>query len=432
MAVKGEVGAASRMREGAERYSAWALARHALTGHRDWRPAWANRPLKPAYDVVVIGGGGHGLATAYHLAKDHGVRNVAVLEAGWIGGGNTGRNTTVVRSNYFFPESAAFYDLSVRLYEGLSRELNFNIMFSQHGVINVIQSRHAHDMAMRWVNALRLNGIDCEVLSSDQVRREVPMLSTAAAERYPVLGGVIQRRGGTVRHDAVAWGYARAASRLGVDIIQNCRVTGFRLAGGRIAAVQTSEGEVGCDRVAMAVAGHSSVVAGWAGVRLPIVSYALQAFVSEPVKPILNRTMISNDTGLYVSQSEKGELVVGQGLDLYPSYAQRGNIPVMEETVSALLDAFPIFSRLRVMRQWAGVVDVTPDSSPIIGKTPVDNLYVNCGFGTGGFKAIPAGGVTYAATIVADQPHPLVRAFQLERFETGRLVDEGAAAGIAH
>lgn len=414
------------------RYSAFSLLRHAFSGHKTWEPAWRKRAPKPSYDVVIIGGGGHGLATAYYLAKHHGITNVAVLERGWIGGGNTGRNTTVVRSNYFYPTSAAFYEHSLKLYEGLSADLNFNVMMSQHGVINLIQDRHQHEMTMRWANAMQLNGIDCEILSAEQVLREVPIFRERPNPRFPILGGVIQRRGGTVRHDAVAWGYARGADTHGIDIVETCEVTGFSKRGNRIGVVHTTRGDIACGAVALAVAGHSSQLAEKVGVRLPIVSYALQALVSEPIKPILDKTIIASSSGVYFSQSEKGELVIGQGLDMYPSYAQRGNLPVTEDTIAGLLEMVPSFSRLRMMRQWAGNVDVTPDSSPIIGKTPVDNLYINCGFGTGGFKAIPAGGVTLAHAIANDRPHPLVEAFSFARFASGALVDETAAAGISH
>ena len=422
----------SQNRAGPERYSAFALLKHALRGNKHWPPAWVSKEPKPFYDVVIIGGGGHGLATAYYLAKTYGITDVAVIERGWIGGGNTGRNTTVVRSNYFYPESAALYDYALKLYEGLSRDFNFNVMTSQHGVLNLIHSRHQQEAAVRWVNALQINGIDCELLDADAVRREGPLLENARNARFPILGGVLHRRGGTVRHDAVAWGYARGAHYAGVDIVENCEVTGFQKRGNRVLSVSTSRGEIGCNRVAMAVSGHSTMLAKLAGFRLPITSYALQALVSEPIKPILHTTILSGSTGIYVSQSEKGELVIGGGLDHYPSYAQRGNLPAIRETLAGLLDVFPIFGRLRMMRQWAGVVDVTPDSSPILGKTPVDNLYIDCGFGTGGFKAIPAGGATLAYTIAHDRPHALIESFGLDRFFTGALIDEAAAAGIAH
>jgi sarcosine oxidase subunit beta len=413
-------------------YSAFAIARNALSGHRGWQQAWRSPEPKAEYDAIVIGGGGHGLATAYYLVREHGLTKVAVLEKGWIGGGNTGRNTTIIRSNYFFPESAAFYEFSLRQYEKLSRELNFNIMFSQRGVLVLGHSRHDMEMHRRSANAMRLNGIDADILSRDEVAKLVPALDCSPQARFPVWGGMIQRRGGTARHDAVAWAYARAADARGVDIIQNCEVTGFAIELGRVTGVETSRGTIRSPRVGIAVAGHSSVLAAKAGFRLPVKSYALQAMVSEPLKPVLDTVVLSSAMGTYLSQSDKGELVIGGGLDLYPSYAQRGNLPVNETTVAGMLAMFPAFSRVRMLRHWGGICDVVHDSSPIIGATPVEGLYLSCGWGTGGFKAIPAGGFCLAHTMATGRPHALNAAFGLDRFTTGALVDEAAAASIPH
>jgi sarcosine oxidase, subunit beta len=415
------------------RYSALALVRGALTGQRSWTPVWRSPEPKSAYDALVVGGGGHGLATAYYLAKNHGIRNVAVLERGWLGGGNTGRNTTIVRSNYLFPASARLYDFSLRLYERLSRELNFNIMLSQRGLVVLAHSRHDLEAIARWANAMRMNGIDVEILSRAEVAARAPLLEMSPQARFPILGGFLQRRAGTARHDAVAWGYARAADALGVDIIQNCEVTGFvKNAAGHIAAVDTNRGRIACERVGIAAAGHSSVLAKLAGFALPVTSYALQAMVTEPVKPALDIVLLSPGTGAYVSQSDKGEMVLGAGLDLFPSYAQRGSFAVTQSIVAATLAILPAFSRLRLLRQWAGIVDVVHDSSPIIGPTPVPGLYINCGWGTGGFKGIPVGGWTLAHVLATGRSHELAEPFQLERFVSGRLIDEAAAAGIAH
>jgi len=415
------------------RYSALALVRGALSAHRHWAPAWRSPEPKPSYDIVIVGGGGHGLATAYYLAKNHRIKNVAVLERGWLGGGNTGRNTTIVRSNYLYPESARLYDFALKLYERLSRELNFNVMLSQRGLIDLAHSRHDLDSMARWVNAMHMNGVDAELLSRDEVAAWLPLLDMSPDARYPVLGGFLQRRAGTARHDAVAWGYARAADALGVDIIQNCEVTGFLTgADGRVVGVETSRGRIRAERIGIAAAGHSSVLAKLAGFRLPVVSYALQAMVTEPLKPALDAVVLSPGTGAYLSQSDKGEMVIGAFLDLFPSYAQRGSFAVLQAIVAATLAMFPSFSRLRLMRQWAGIVDVVHDSSPIIGPTPIPGLYINCGWGTGGFKAIPAGGWTLAHVLATGRNHELAEPFQLERFTTGRLIDEAAAAGIAH
>jgi len=411
-------------------YSAGALFLHGLSHHENWQSAWRDAEPKSEYDIVIVGGGGHGLATAYYLAKEYGVSSVAVLEAAWIGGGNTGRNTTVIRSNYFFPESTAFYDFSLKLYEGLSRELNYNIMFSQRGMWVLAHDRHGLAILRRSANAMRLNGADAEYCDGAEVKRRIPILNDNP--RYSVLGGLVQKRGGTARHDAVAWGYARAADALGVDIIQNCAVTGFDIENGCVTGVRTTRGDIRANKVGLAVAGHSSVLAEMAGFRLPITSYALQAFVSEPVKPVLNTVVLSPATGVYLSQSDKGELVIGTGLDHYGSYAQRGNLPTMEHAAAGVLDMFPCFSRMRFLRQWAGIVDIINDSTPILGLSPVDGLYLNCGWGTGGFKAIPGGGFCFAHTIAKNEPHELTAPFSLKRFETGALIDEAAASGIAH
>ena len=403
-----------------------------MSGHKHWSPAWRDAAPKSRYDVIVVGGGGHGLATAYYLAKNHGLTNVAVLERGWIGGGNTGRNTTIVRSNYLYPESAQLYDFSLKLYEGLSQELNFNIMLSQRGLILLAHSRHDLDSMAGWANAMRMNGIAAELLSVAQIAELAPALDLSPSARLPVLGGFCQRRGGSARHDAVAWGYARAAAALGVDIIQNCEVQEFVQENGRVAAVKTSRGVIRADRIGIAAAGHSSVIAKMAGFRLPVTSYALQAMVSEPIKPVLDTVVLSPGTGAYVSQSDKGEIVMGAMLDLFPSYAQRGSFAVTQAILAATLELFPSFSRLQLLRQWAGIVDVVHDSSPIIGPTPLPGLFINCGWGTGGFKAIPAGGWTFAHVLATGVSHALAEPFQLERFISGRLIDEAAASGIAH
>lgn len=411
-------------------YSAISLVKHGLTNHRNWKPAWRSQEPKPSYDAVIVGGGGHGLATAYYLAKNHSLSNIAVLEAGWIGGGNTGRNTTVIRSNYFFSESTQFYDLSLKMYEGLAKELNYNLMFSQRGMWVLAHDRHGLEMLRRSANAMRLNGTDAELHDEATVRRHVPILNKDP--RFPILGGLVQHRGGTARHDAVAWAYARAADHFGVDIIQNCSVTGFDISNGKVEGLQTTKGPIRTKRVGLAVAGHSGVLAKMAGFRLPLVSYALQAFVSEPVKPVLDTVILSPATGVYVSQSDKGELVIGSGLDHYASYAQRGSLPMMEHAAAGLIEMFPQFSRMRFLRQWAGIVDIMHDSTPVVGLSPIQGLYLNCGWGTGGFKAIPAGGLCFAHTIANDSAHELTAPFSLERFESGALIDEAAASGIAH
>jgi sarcosine oxidase subunit beta len=415
------------------RFSFLSLARNALSGNTRWPAQWRSPEPKAAYDAIIVGGGGHGLGTAYYLAKEHGLRNIAVLEKGWLGGGNTGRNTTIIRSNYLWEESEAIYELSVKLWETLSDELNYNVMYSPRGVMMLAHTVHDIQVFKRHVHANRLAGIDNEWLSAEQAQAFCPPLNISPTLRYPVLGAALQRRGGTARHDAVAWGYARAASALGVDIIENCEVTAIRRdSGGAVEAVETTRGVIRAKKVGVVAAGHTSVLMGMAGVRMPLESYPLQALVSEPVKPVMPCVVMSNTVHAYISQSDKGELVIGAGTDAYTSYSQTGGLHVSAHTLDAICDLFPTFRRLRMMRNWGGIVDVTPDRSPIIGLTPVPGLFVNCGWGTGGFKATPGSAYVFAATVARGIPHPIAAPFALERFTTGRLIDEAAAAAVAH
>jgi sarcosine oxidase subunit beta len=415
------------------RFSFGSLLREAVNGNRGWPQQWRSPEPKSAYDVVIVGAGGHGLATAYYLAKEHGIRNIAVLEKGWLGGGNTGRNTTIIRSNYLWEESEAIYEHAVKLWEGLSGELNYNVMYSPRGVMMLAHTVHDVQVFKRHVHANRLAGIDNEWLTPAEAKEICPPLNISRNLRHPVLGAALQRRGGTARHDAVAWGYARAADALGVDIIQNCEVSGIRRdASGSIEAVDTSRGSIRAKTIGVVAAGHTSVIMAMAGLRLPLESYPLQALVSEPVKPVFPCVVMSNTMHAYISQSDKGELVIGAGTDQYVSYSQTGGLHISTHTLEAICELFPAFRRLRMLRNWGGIVDLTPDRSPIIGKTSVPGLFVNCGWGTGGFKATPGSGHVFAATIAKGEPHPIAAPFSLDRFHTGRLIDEAAAAAVAH
>ena len=415
------------------RFSAFSLFAKALGAHKDWPEQWPDAAPKAAYDAIIVGGGGHGLGAAYYLAKKYGITNVAVLEKGWIGGGNTGRNTTIIRSNYLYDESAHLYDHAVKLWDGLSQELNYNTMYSKRGVMMLAHNVHDIQSFKRHIHANRLNGVDNEWLTPEEAKAYCPPLNIAADARYPVLGAALQRRGGTARHDTVAWGYARAAAALGVDIIQNCAVPSIRRgADGAIEGVETTRGYIAAKRVGVSAAGNTSVVMKMAGLDFPLESYPLQALVSEPIKPTFPCVVMSNTVHAYMSQSDKGELVIGAGTDQYVSYSQRGALHIVEHTLAAICEIFPIYRRVRMLRTWGGIVDVTPDRSPILGKTPVKGLYVNCGWGTGGFKATPGAGDLLAYTIAKDEPHRINAPFNLDRFRNGRLIDEAAAAAVAH
>ncbi len=420
------------MLENKQKYSIFSIIKNSFSYHQNWQKAWRNPEPKKNYDAIIVGAGGHGLASAYYLASIHGIKNIAVIEKGWLGGGNTGRNTTIIRSNYLWDESASIYEHSLKLWENLSNELNFNVMFSQRGVLTIAHSEHELKEMSRRVNAIRLNGIDSEILNPSQIKRFVPIIDVDQKLRYPVMGGFLQKRGGTARHDAVAWGYARAADSYGVDIIQNCELHEIIHKKNKITGVVTSKGKINTKKLGVVVAGHSSVVADKVGIKLPIQSRPLQALVSEPIKPILDTVIMSNAVHMYISQSDKGEMVLGAGVDKYNSYGQKGSFPVTQHMIASAVELFPILSRLRMLRHWGGIVDTCPDASPIISKTEIEGLYFNCGWGTGGFKATPGSGHVFADLIAKDKPNSISKPFSIERFEKGELIDEHGAAGVAH
>ncbi|MCO4757727.1 MAG: sarcosine oxidase subunit beta family protein [Oceanospirillaceae bacterium] len=416
-----------------QHYSGFGLFKHSLSHHENWQRAWRNPTPKKKYDVIIVGGGGHGLATAYYLAKQFGVTNVAVIEKGYLGGGNTARNTTIVRSNYLWDEAAHLYEHAMKLWEGLSQDLNYNVMFSQRGVLNLGHTLQDMRDIERRVNANRLNGVDGEVLDPQQIKEIVPHMDCSENTRYPIMGASWQPRGGVARHDAVAWGFARGADSHGVDLIQQTEVTDLIIEDGTVVGVKTNRyGDIKADRVGCVVAGNSSVLAQKAGFELPLESHPLQALVSEPIKPVLDTVVMSNHVHGYVSQSDKGDLVIGAGIDGYNGYGQRGSFPTIEHTVQAIVELFPMFSRVRMNRQWGGIVDTCPDACPIISETPVKNLFFNCGWGTGGFKATPGSGNVFAASLAKGEMHELAKPFSMFRFHDGALIDEHGAAGVAH
>jgi sarcosine oxidase subunit beta len=414
-----------------KKYSAFAVAREAFRDNLGWEKAWSSPEAKKNYEIIIIGAGGHGLATAYYLGKNFGITNVAILEKGWLGGGNTGRNTTIIRSNYLQDPSAAIYEKARSLYENLSQELNYNIMFSPRGVMMLAQTQHEIRGYERTAHANVLQGVSTEFISPQKVKKLCPIINIDGP-RYPVLGALWQSRGGTARHDAVAWGYARACSDMGMHIIQQCEVTGVNTVNGKAIGVETTKGPITCNKIGMVVAGHSGVLADMAGFRLPIESVALQALVSEPIKPCMDVVVMANTVHGYMSQSDKGEMVIGGGADGYNNYSQRGSFHHVEETVRALVETFPIISRLKMLRWWGGIVDMTGDRSPIISKTPVKDIFINCGWGTGGFKAIPGSGWAMAELIAKGEPGPLADDFRITRFREGQFIDESVAAGVAH
>ncbi|MCC0070273.1 MAG: sarcosine oxidase subunit beta family protein [Rhodobacteraceae bacterium] len=413
-----------------KRYSVFAIVREAMSYHQGWERAWPWPKPKRKYDVVIVGAGGHGLATAYYLGKNFGITNVAIIEKGWLGGGNTGRNTTIIRSNYLQDPSAAIYEKARSLYETMSQDLNYNVMFSPRGLLMLGQTEHEVRGYKRTVYANNLQGVETRWIEPDEVKKLVPIINIAGP-RYPVLGALYQARGGTARHDAVAWGYARACSAMGMDVIQQCEVTGVRSEGGRVKGIDTTKGAIDCDKLGLVVAGNSSVLAEMAGFRLPIESLALQALVSEPIKPCMDVVVMANTVHGYMSQSDKGEMVIGGGTDGFNNYTQRGSFHHIEETVRSLIETFPMLSRLKMLRQWGGIVDMTGDRSPILSKTPVEGVFVNCGWGTGGFKAIPGSGWAMAE-LMARGHSPLTEEFSMYRFREGKFIDESVAAGVAH